>query len=77
MADFQQWGVCGWGETQLASLIARIGGGCEGGEGEGREGREQLVIVLDAACMHVVLYSAFFLISPFCCRGLLRYKKGL
>ncbi len=26
------------------------------GEGEGREGREQLALVLDAACMHVVLH---------------------
>jgi hypothetical protein len=62
---------------QLASLIAFKGGGCE--RGRGRAGRRENIfdLALNAACMHVVLYSAFFLISPFCCRGLLRYKKGL
>ncbi len=37
----------------------------------------EFILVLDAACMHVVLHPVSLLISPFCCRGLFRYKKGL
>ncbi len=42
---------------QLASLITFIGGGCEGG-GRGSAGRREnkFVLVLNAACMHVVLH---------------------
>ncbi len=55
--QIQQWGARwggGGGQTQLASLITFTAGGCDGG-GEGvRESKS--VLVLDAACMHVVLH---------------------
>ncbi len=52
--------MLGWGgggerkETQLASLIAFIGGGCEG-EGESREGGEQI-----CPCTRCSLYAGSF-----------------
>ncbi len=38
---------------QLASLITFIGGGCEGGAGRSEN---KFVLVLNAACMNVVLH---------------------
>ena len=40
--------------TQLASLIEFLGGGCERGRAE--RGENKFVLVLNAACMHVVLH---------------------
>ncbi len=60
MANFQQWGVHGWGGggngRKLAPLITFIGGGCEGGRGRAGRGENEFVLVLNAACMHVVLH---------------------
>jgi len=47
--------------TQLASLITFIGGGCERGEGEGREGKDQI-----CPCTKCSLYAcSFILCLPF------------
>ena len=40
---------------QLASLITFIGGGCEAGRGRAGRRENKFVLVLNAACMHVVL----------------------
>jgi hypothetical protein len=82
MANFQQWGVRGWGRggggngRKLAPLITFIGGGRERGRGRAGRGENEFVLVLNAACMHVVFTLSLFLISPFWCRGLFRYKKA-
>ncbi len=45
-----------------------------GGRG-GREGRKHLCPCTKCSCIHVVYTLSLFLISPFCCYSLSRYKK--
>jgi hypothetical protein len=57
--------------------IYRGGGVREGGEGkEGRE-REQICPCTKCSHVHVDSTLSLFLISPFCCCSLSRYKKVL
>ncbi len=78
--QIQQWGVRGWGrggraEIDAAGLPYRIYGrrGVRGGRGRAGRSENKFVLVLNAACMHVVLH--YFTLSPFCCCSLFQYKK--
>jgi hypothetical protein len=71
MADFQQWGVCGWGRggrRKLAPPYCICRG--ELGEGGGRP-----CSCLLSTCMQPS-FSFLFLLPSFCCGGLFRYKKA-
>jgi hypothetical protein len=54
-----------------AALVIASGGG-----GQGERGGASLSLPLTALHIHAVSLPFLFLISPFCCRGLFRYKKA-
>ncbi len=62
-------------ETEPASLILPVAGELGGGRGgEGREGG--LALVLDAACLHLVLHYASLFHISILLWGLLLYKNA-
>jgi hypothetical protein len=50
------WGRGGGGNRRSWPPLSHLGGGCEGGRGRAGRGENNFVLVLNVACMHVVLH---------------------